>query len=100
MLHISLHFLVPALLAGLFYRARWRHAFLLLIATMAVDIDNLWASPIYDSDRCSIGFHLLHQPWFITLYLALALIPKTRLIGVGCLVHMALDGLDCFNSIV
>ena len=100
MLHISLHFLVPALLAGLFCRARWRHAYLLLIATMAVDIDHLWAGPIYDSDRCSIGFHLLHQPWFITLYLALALIPKTRLIGVGCLVHMALDGLDCFNSIV
>jgi hypothetical protein len=24
-----------------------------------------------------------------------SLIPKTRLVGVGLLIHMALDGLDC-----
>ena len=100
MFHISLHFLVPALLVGLFYRDRWQRAYPILMATMVVDIDHLWANPIYDSDRCSIGFHLLHQPEFIALYMVLALIPKMRLIGIGCLVHMALDGLDCVNFIV
>jgi hypothetical protein len=64
------------------------------MATMVVDIDHLWANPIYDPDRCSIGFHLLHQPEFIALYLVLAMIPKMRLIGIGCLVHMALDGIE------
>jgi hypothetical protein len=34
------------------------------------------------------------------LYLVLAMIPKMRLIGIGCLVHMALDGIDCVNFIV
>ena len=100
MFHISLHFLVPALLVGLFYRGRWRRAYPVLIATMVVDIDHLWANPIYDPDRCSIGFHLLHSPEFMALYMVLTLIPKTRLIGIGCLVHMALDGLDCVNIII
>ena len=100
MFHISLHFLVPALLVGLFYRDRWRWAYPVLMATMMVDIDHLWANPIYDPDRCSIGFHLLHSPEFMALYMVLTLIPKTRLIGIGCLVNMALDGLDCVNFII
>jgi hypothetical protein len=56
----------------------------------------LLASPIYDASRCSIGFHPLHQYWFIALYLMMSFYPKTRLIGVGLIIHMALDVLDCF----
>ena len=32
-----------------------------MMATMLVDLDHLFADPIYDPDRCSIGFHPLHQ---------------------------------------
>ena len=75
--------------------ARWQVAYLILIATMVVDIDHLLANPIYDPNRCSIGFHPLHQPGFIGLYLLLCFIPKTRLIGLGLTIHMLLDSIDC-----
>jgi hypothetical protein len=119
-LHIALHFLIPALLVGLlartqwlpkhsyggqqfrekgfrkqFFRKEWQLAYFILMATMLVDIDHLLANPIYDPNRCSIGFHPLHQLWLIGLYTLLCFIPKTRLIGLGLTIHMALDSIDC-----
>jgi hypothetical protein len=105
LLHLALHFLVPALLVGVLFRnqqlgdkvlgAKWQVAYLILIATMVVDIDHLLANPIYDPNRCSIGFHPLHQSGFIGLYILLCFIPKTRLIGLGLTIHMLLDSIDC-----
>ncbi len=95
MLHITLHFIVPALLVGLFFRKDWKMAYFIMMATMLVDIDHLLAEPIYDPGRCSIGFHPLHQLWFIFLYLVLCFIPKTRLVGLGLIIHMVLDAIDC-----
>ena len=95
MFHLALHFVIPAIVVGLFFRQRWQMAYLLLMATMLVDLDHLLANPIYDAGRCSIGFHPLHQPWFIGLYSVLCLAPKTRLIGVGLMIHMVLDSIDC-----
>ena len=95
MFHLALHFVIPAIVVGLFFRQRWQMAYLFLMATMLVDLDHLLANPIYDASRCSIGFHPLHQPWFIGLYSVLCLAPKTRLIGVGLMIHMVLDSIDC-----
>jgi hypothetical protein len=95
MFHLSLHFIVPALIAALFFRQRWQFAYLVMMATMLVDLDHLLAVPIYDASRCSIGFHPLHQPWFIALYAVLCFVPKTRLMGVGLMIHMVLDSIDC-----
>ena len=95
MFHLALHFLVPAVLAGLFFRKKWKLAYFLMIATMLVDIDHLFANPIYDPNRCSIGFHPLHEMWFIVLYVMLCFVPKVRLVGIGLSVHMALDAIDC-----
>ena len=120
MLHLALHFLIPALLVGLlarkqwlpkqsfggqwlrekwfrdkWFRKEWQLAYFILVATMLVDIDHLLANPIYDPTRCSIGFHPLHQLWLIGLYTLLCFIPKTRLIGLGLTIHMALDSIDC-----
>ncbi|MDC1421600.1 DUF6122 family protein [Gammaproteobacteria bacterium] len=94
--HLALHFLAPLLVAFLFFRENWKLSYLVMMATMLVDLDHLLASPIYDASRCSIGFHPLHQYWFIPLYLTMSFYPKTRLIGVGLIIHMALDALDCF----
>lgn len=94
-----LHFLVPLVVALVFWRAQWQKALLVMWATMLVDADHLLATPVFDPLRCSIGFHPLHQPWAIALYLVLALLPKTRWVGVGLLIHMALDGLDCLKLI-
>ena len=95
MFHLALHFVAPAILAGLFFRKNWKLAYLLMIATMLVDVDHLIANPIYDPNRCSIGFHPLHQIWFIVVYVMLCFVPKTRLVGIGLSVHMALDAIDC-----
>ena len=95
MFHIILHFIVPAIIAALFFRKSWKLAYLIMVATMLVDIDHFFATPIYELNRCSIGFHPLHRLWFIVFYIALCFIPKTRLIGLGLTTHMALDAIDC-----
>lgn len=95
MLHLALHFVAPAIITGLFFKKSWKLAYLLMTASMIVDIDHLLANPIYDPGRCSIGFHPLHELWFIALYITLCFVPTTRLVGVGLSIHMALDALDC-----
>ena len=98
----------------LVFKDNWRIASLLMISTMMVDLDHLLAVPIYDASRCSIGFHPLHQLFPIIIYLLLSLSPhffrvthlsispsfnsKLRLVqyvGLGLLIHMALDSIDC-----
>ena len=96
-IHLLLHVAVPLGIALAFFRARWRSAFLIMIATMLVDLDHLLATPLYDPNRCSIGFHPLHT-WPAMLVYAGLLIPKrTQLVGLGLVIHMALDGLDCLR---
>jgi len=95
MLHISYHFIVPALLVAVFYRHSWKKSYLILISTVLVDLDHLLATPIYDPTRCSMGFHPLHTEIPILIYAMLSIFPKTRLIGLGLLIHMALDSIDC-----
>ncbi|WP_439134198.1 DUF6122 family protein [Pseudomaricurvus sp.] len=95
MFHIALHFIIPAIVVAAFYRKHWQFAYLIMMSTMLVDLDHLVASPIYDPARCSIGFHPLHKLWFVCLCVLLCFIPKTRLVGLGLSVHMALDSIDC-----
>jgi len=96
MFHIFLHFLVPAIVAVIFYRKTLLKAWLIMMATMVVDLDHLLAVPIYDPNRCSIGFHPLHSYYAIGVYVILLFFPKTRLVGVGLVIHMILDYIDCF----
>ena len=96
MAHLALHFIVPLLVAFLFFKENLKLSYLVMMLTMLVDLDHLLASPIYDANRCSIGFHPLHQYWFIAIYLVMSFFSKTRLIGVGLIIHMSLDALDCF----
>ena len=60
-LHYGLHFLFPALIALVFFRNEGKKAYLIMIATMLVDLDHLLANPIFDPNRCSINFHPLTQ---------------------------------------
>ena len=113
MLHILLHLAVPAAVALVLYRPREVQAGLTMLAMMAVDLDHLVADPIYDPERCSIGFHPLHTLPAIVIYalvFAAAVLlekrlevsglgPAARLMhwgGLGLLIHMALDWGDCF----
>ncbi len=95
LVHYSLHFLFPAVLAYLFFRSEWKRAWLLMIATMLVDLDHLLADPIFDASRCSIGFHPLHSWYAIGVYVLLLYFPKARIVAVGLLFHMFTDWQDC-----
>lgn len=97
-MHILLHLIVPAMVVGLFFRREWRTAYLIMIGTMLVDLDHLLADPIYDPQRCSIGFHPLHSFWAIAIYFVLCFPKKSRYIGIGLMIHMALDSLDCQST--
>ena len=95
MLHIALHFIVPAIVVALFFRKNWKYAYTVMAATILIDLDHLLADPIYDPLRCSIGFHPLHTLFPIALYTGLCFFPKTRIIGVGLIIHILLDTIDC-----
>lgn len=97
MLHIALHFLVPALIVAPFLRKRRWQGYLWLLAGLAIDVDHLLADPIYDPLRCSIGFHPLHTWPMALAYAALCMHPRTRLLGIGLLLHLALDAGDCLQ---
>ncbi len=98
MFHIFLHFLVPAIITLLFFRNDWKKAYVIMMLTMLVDVDHLLADPIYDPGRCSVGFHPLHRLFLIPLYIALSFFPKTRYVGLGLTIHMALDSIDCQST--
>ena len=94
-IHLLLHALVPLAIALMFFRPQWRRAWLWMMAGCLIDIDHLWADPLYDPGRCSIGFHPLHRVPAIVFYVLLLLPRRTRLLAIGLLVHIGLDALDC-----
>jgi hypothetical protein len=111
-LHLLLHVLVPLVVA--FYlapKAKWKMVFMVMVATMVVDVDHLLATPIYAPNRCSILFHPLHQVLPMVVYALMVIWPllvvvlKRKLkpvefwtgwVGLGLVIHMLLDGVDCY----
>ena len=57
MTHYGIHFIIPLLIAILFYKKKWMQVYFILIATMLIDLDHLLATPVFDPNRCSINFH-------------------------------------------
>jgi hypothetical protein len=93
--HLLLHVAVPAAVAWSFYRDRFPRAWLLMLLGWAIDLDHLLADPVYAPDRCSIGFHPLHTAPAVAVYGVLLVPRRTRLLGIGLLLHIALDAIDC-----
>lgn len=100
-LHYGGHFVVPFAIGWLFFREHWWKAGLIMVAANAIDIDHLLADPVFDSDRCGIGFHPLHTGWAALVYAAMLAIPssKWRALGLGLLWHLAVDSGDCLMQI-
>ena len=94
-MHVILHFFVPFAVAKTVWREKWIRPFLIMILTIAVDLDHLLAEPIFDTNRCSIGTHPLNSWPTIGVYLAGLLSPHLRIATLVLLIHMALDGIDC-----
>lgn len=99
--HYSLHLLVPGLIAWFFFRPQWKRTWGLFLLTMLVDLDHLFATPMFDPNRCSIGFHFLHSYYAIGAYLVLLFLVKNKtfqIILIGLLFHMFIDFQDCLWS--
>lgn len=116
-IHYSLHLIAPGLIAYIFFKAHWKRVWVILLMTMLVDIDHLYACKhmfpvaggfkwmawshllncehIFVPDRCSIGFHPLHSVWAIGFYAFMLFFPKLRIVAIGLLFHMLTDFLDC-----
>jgi hypothetical protein len=65
---------------------------------MVMDVDHLLATPVFDPNRCGIGFHPLHSEIAILIYLLGAIFVKHRilkLVFIGLLFHIITDSIDC-----
>ena len=94
-LHYGIHFLVPIAIGILFFRKDQLKIILILLSGLLIDLDHLIADPIFDANRCSIGFHPLHSYLAILIYFLLLLPIKTRLFGLALLIHILADIVDC-----
>ncbi|AXO79938.1 hypothetical protein DZC78_05890 [Olleya aquimaris] len=94
-IHYGIHFLLPLLVAVLFFKSNWKKAYLIMLSGYLIDLDHLLATPIFQADRCSINFHPLHSYYAIALYIILLLPKTTRLIGLGLVIHIIADITDC-----
>lgn len=95
LVHYGLHFLFPGAIAYLFFKSKWKFAWILMLSTMLIDLDHLLANPIFDPSRCSINFHPLHSYYALIAYVFLLIPKKTRIIGIGLLFHLLTDYIDC-----
>ena len=96
--HYFLHFVFPGFIAWAFYKDDWKKVYLILLATMLVDLDHLLATPVFDPERCSVGNHFLHSYYAIAGYIAGAVFLKGyyRIVAIGLLLHMLTDWQDYY----
>ena len=93
--HYGSHIFIPLIVALIWFKPQWKIAFLIMFSGMWIDIDHLLATPIFDPNRCSINFHPLHSYFAIATYLLLTILKKTRLVGLGLVIHILADCIDC-----
>lgn len=94
-IHYGFHFIVPLLIAFVFFRTNYLKVYALFVAAMIIDLDHLLATPIFQENRCSINFHPLHTYYAITVYIGFLFFKKVRIIGIGLLLHIIADTIDC-----
>ena len=66
---------------------------------MLVDLDHIVATPIFEANRCSINFHPLHTYYAMGLYFVMLFSRRPfNIIGIGLLLHMLTDTIDCLMT--
>lgn len=88
---------MPFAIGWLLWRENWKASGAVIAAANLIDLDHLLATPIFDPDRCSIGFHLLHGWEAAVAYVLMLGVPKwwVRALSLGALWHLAVDWGDC-----
>lgn len=96
--HYFLHLVFPVVIGLVFFRTNWKKAYLIMLGTMLVDLDHIFANPLFDPNRNSIGFHPLHTYPMIGLYAfgTIFLKGNYRIIAIGLLFHMFTDFQDFY----
>ena len=97
LIHYSFHFIAPLFFAKIFFKDNWKKAFVVMLLTMLIDLDHLLASPIFDANRCSVGYHPLHTVYAAVFYFLLLFSQswKLKAVSIGCLWHLSTDYIDC-----
>lgn len=95
-IHYGIHLIVPIGIGLLFFRKNSAKAVVILLSGILIDLDHLFANPVFDLNRCSINFHPLHGYWAIALYVLLLFPKKTRIFGIALLIHILADLVDCY----
>jgi hypothetical protein len=67
-IYITFTLWFPFFIAFIF-RKRMEKGIFNFIATMLIDLDHLLVEPIFETNRCSINFHLLHTYYAMLIYL-------------------------------
>lgn len=103
-IHYFLHLVFPgvvAFAAAPRFRYKWWKIYIVWLATMLIDLDHLLVDPIFDPQRCGVGFHPLHSQLPIIIYIIMILVPNfwVRVVGIGLLWHIVVDSLDCLTMI-
>lgn len=86
-------------LFGIKFQPHW-YDLALLLSVNLIDLDHLFAKPIYMRGRNSFKTHYLHKRWKWLIGLAaIALLNRyTLFLGIGVLSHLALDYADAILS--
>lgn len=97
-IHYFLHLVFPVFIALIFFRKEWKKVYGLMLATMLIDLDHLFASPIFEAGRNSIGFHPLHSYPMIGAYVLGCILLKGnyKIIAIGLLFHIFTDFQDYY----
>lgn len=95
LLHYGIHFFVPIFVAFYFFKGQSLKIAIILLMGILIDVDHFFANPIFDPNRCSIGFHPLHSYWAIIAYTTFLFFKKTRIIGIALMIHILADTVDC-----
>lgn len=93
--HYGCHVLLPLAVALIWYKPQWMWAYFIMLAGFLIDTDHILATPVFSPGRCSINFHPLHSYYAIAVYVLLLIPKKTRLIGLGLVIHIIADLVDC-----
>lgn len=94
-IHYGIHFILPICVAFYFFKDQKIKASIILLLGIVIDVDHLFANPIFDPNRCSINFHPLHSYTAIAVFMLLFAYKKTRIIGLALLIHILADTADC-----
>lgn len=66
-----------------------------MLLTFVIDLDHLLADPIFDPNRCSVGFHPLHSYFAVVIYFGLLFFKPLRVVALGLIIHIIADTIDC-----